>query len=65
MKSKLKEVEEVVKFVQCLQALLFLINRSIVHFCEWGWVQGSKKKLFFVDIIIVRCQCQCFGATLQ
>ena len=24
----------------CLQFLLFLNNRSIVHFCEWGWVGG-------------------------
>ena len=22
----------------CLQFLLFLNNRSIVHFCEWRWV---------------------------
>ena len=34
--------EEVLKFAACLQALLLLNNRTIVNFCEWGWVQGSK-----------------------
>ena len=28
---------EVLKFVTCLHILLFL-NRSIVHFCGWGYV---------------------------
>ena len=49
--STRREGEEVLKFVTCLQILLFLSNRSIVHFCEWGdgWVGGG----WFVDIIIV------------
>ena len=34
---------EVLKFAACLRALLFLNNRSIVHFCQWGgggWGSG-------------------------
>ena len=39
----------VLKFVTCLQILLFLNNRSSVHFWGWrGW--GSKSWLFFVDV---------------
>ena len=46
--------EEVLKFVTCLQILLFLNNRSIVHFANVGWVWGGvKNQLFFVDFIIV------------
>ena len=29
---------EVSNHSTCLQFLLFLNNRSIFHFCEWGWV---------------------------
>ena len=46
---------EVLKFVTCLEILLFLNNlrnRSIVHFC--GWVGGGVTKLvIFVDVINV------------
>ena len=62
MTSIQKGGEEVLKFVACLRALLFLNNRSIVHFCEWGWVQ-SKKWSFLVDVIIVWCLWQCFNAS--
>ena len=40
------------KFVTFLQVLLFLNNRSIVHF--WGWCgvrKVSKNWLYFVDIL--------------
>ena len=33
---------EVLKFVACFWILLFLNNRSIVHFCGW-WGWGGKK----------------------
>ena len=63
MTSTQKRGEEILKFVVCLWILLFLNNRSIVHFCELevsagvgGGVGGgvqSKKLVIFVDIIIV------------
>ena len=31
------------KFATCLQILVFLNNRSIVHFCRWGVGWGVKK----------------------
>ena len=34
---------EVLKFVKCLRILLFLNNRSIVHFCGW-WSKGAGVK---------------------
>ena len=40
---------EVLEFVTCLQILLFLINKSIVHFCGW-WVGGLW---WFADVIIL------------
>ena len=36
MTSTRTGVGEVLKFVTCLQILLFLNNRSIVHFVRWG-----------------------------
>ena len=42
----------VLKFVICLQILLFLNKRSIVHFCGWGG-GGSQNWSFFVAIIDV------------
>ena len=40
------------RFVTCLQILLFLNIRSIVHFWgRWGWGVGSKNWSFFVDVI--------------
>ena len=41
----------VLKFVTCLRMLFFLNNRSIVHFCGWWGVGGSKNWSFFVDVI--------------
>ena len=38
MTSTQRGGEEVLKFVMCLWILLILINRSIVHFQECGWV---------------------------
>ena len=43
---------EFLKLVTCLQMLLFLNCRSIVHFCIWGvgeWVSGE----WLADVIIV------------
>ena len=50
----------------CLQFLLFLNNRSIVRFCEWGWVVCGRhncvipyiktyfdKKVTFLDLVPV------------
>ena len=42
MTSTKKGGEGVLKFVMCLWILLFLNNRSIVHFCGW-WGWGVKK----------------------
>ena len=42
---------EFLKFVTWLQILLFLNNRSIVHFSRWG--RGSVSGGGFVDVIIV------------
>ena len=36
----------VLKFVTCLRILLFLNNRSVVHFCGW-WGSGVKKLAIF------------------
>ena len=42
MASTHKGDKEVLKSVACLQILLFLNNRSIVHFCKWGgYIQGG------------------------
>ena len=41
MTSTQKGGGEVLKFVTCLWILLFLSNRSIVHFCG-GWEGVSK-----------------------
>ena len=46
MTSKQKGGGVVLKFVTCLWILLFLNNRSIVHFCEW-WGWGVKKLVIF------------------
>ena len=44
-----RKIEEVLKLVRWLPIILFLNNRSIVHFCGWK-VDGSW---WFVDIIIL------------
>ena len=36
----------VLKFDTCLRILLFLNNRSVVHFCGW-WGVGVKKLVIF------------------
>ena len=40
----------VLKFDTCLRILLFLNNRSVVHFCGW-WGLGSKNWSFLGDLI--------------
>ena len=47
MISTQKGGQEVLKFVRCLQILLFLNNKSIVQFCEWGMGMGVKKLVIF------------------
>ena len=47
MTSTQKGGEEVLKFVACLQILLFLNNISIVHFCEWALGTWVKKLVIF------------------
>ena len=42
MTSTQKGGEEVLKFVVCLQVLLFLNNRSIVLFCKSGVSAGEE-----------------------
>ena len=41
----------VLKFFTCLRILLFLNNRSIVRYCGWWGVGGSKTWSFFMDVI--------------
>ena len=50
MASAQKGGKKVLKFVACLQILLILKNRSIVHFCEWevGVGVGVKKLVIFL-----------------
>ena len=47
MKSTRKEDVEVLKFVTCLRILLFLNNRSIVHFLRKVGGEGVKKLVTF------------------
>ena len=57
MTSTQKGSEEVWKFVIFLQILLFLNNRSIVHFFGWGVGAGSMipnvKKVMFLALVPV------------
>ena len=50
MTSIRRKSEEVFKVVTCLQILLFLNNKSIIHVCGRGWLQARD---WFVDVIIV------------
>ena len=40
MSTRRRRDGEVLKFATCLQIVLFLNNRSIVHFCRRGWLGG-------------------------
>ena len=40
MSTRRRRDGEVLKFAMCLQIVLFLNNRSIVHFCRRGWLGG-------------------------
>ena len=48
-----EEGNGILKLVTCLQILLFLNYRSVVHFCRWSWwwglgrVGGSKNRSIF------------------